>query len=471
MSASLISHVGRRGPVKLSDVAVMASAAFIGVVVTIPSVYTVPLALYAAYALVLCMIPLRLVPAALLVVWVLIPMKYLPVPDIMARTLGPNIVGVGVLSVRAGIRLAFPGPKGEATHKRPSLRIPPTLLALTAWFCICLAGTGFQGRSLAWTASMVVLTVLLALCIQAVPEAVKPLATTWCVLAALVGAVAVVETFILKQNPLYGAFYALPTGDVRPLTQVWSVYRATTTLGHPLVNSLFMAMSLPMLCQAILKRHAREKAIVLSCFVVGGLIAAGSRGAVGAAAVGGMATFVVHGFVSQRGRSVWLARIVTASLALLTVLLLANVPYLTERSGSGEGRASTEYRGDALRAAPHLVLASPLFGVGPGAAEKVRNLENSWLEWAVALGLPGFVILAWVLADAGIRALRARDEALVGTLTVLVIGAAGFNFLEGHHAGHLTLGLVLGWAYAAPRGHFLHSTGASDVPEYGQRLS
>jgi len=140
----------------------------------------------------------------------------------------------------------------------------------------------------------------------------------------------------------------------------------------------------------------------------------------------------------------------------VTIASLLGSSYLTQRAASGEAQSSLSGRFTALSAGLSLVESRPLTGYGPGIAREAAgtttgrgvSLENSWLEWTVALGVPGLLLIGCLYADALRRSLRGRDAALVGALIAFLTAAAGFNWLEGHPTGHILFGLLLGWAFA-----------------------
>ncbi len=102
-----------------------------------------------------------------------------------------------------------------------------------------------MGTAVAWTAGFAVLALLPAALVPFEPAAARPIVSTWTGLAAVLGVYASLEAWVLRDNPLLGwAYRSAPAPD--GFDQIWSVYRATTTMGHPLVNATFFAVALPL---------------------------------------------------------------------------------------------------------------------------------------------------------------------------------------------------------------------------------
>ena len=107
------------------------------------------------------------------------------------------------------------------------------------------------------------------------------------------GVLAVLETYALRSNLLYGGLYARATP---PLVQHWSHYRATTLLGHPLVNATVFASALALtVSHFVSRRRPSWLALLQMLCLVGGLAATDSRGGALAAGVGILVALVFSG--------------------------------------------------------------------------------------------------------------------------------------------------------------------------------
>jgi O-antigen ligase len=428
-------------------------AATIGLALFSESPLSVPALVYATYAVFLFAVPVRWVPCVLLLVFVLLPIKYLPVPAALSGAWGPNLVGALVLGLRTtwGFGRARPWPW------------PALAAALGIWLVLSSAAASAPFTSLSWSVSFGVLAIGVAAALRGRDDAARLLESGWLALAAFVAAFAVVEAFVLHGNPLFGRYYENPENS-RAVVQLWSVYRATTTLGHPLVNGVFLACAVPIALNWTARRRSYGS-VALTALILLGLISTGSRGAVIAAALGGMVALAVR--TSGRGAfgAVSPKRIVAGCLVGVLIIVSAGSLYLNGREDSEEGRISAGYRQAALQRGFELVREQPVFGSGPGTAyiasadqlgiargqgDLGGALENSWLELAVATGLTGMLLVLALIGEAARRALAAGDGAVLGALAAYLGAAANFNWLEAYPGGHLILGLLMGWALARP---------------------
>ncbi len=389
----------------------------------------------------LLVLPRAWLPALALALAALLPVTWLPVPRVLV-TLSPAVAVIGVWCLRlaaaeAPLRLRRPTPGSRA----------PALVAvgLAGWLVASLLLTRFVGTAVAWTAGFAVLALLPAALAPFEPAAARPIVSTWTGLAAVLGVYASLEAWVLRDNPLLGwAYRSAPAPD--GFDQIWSVYRATTTMGHPLVNATFFAVALPLAVDRAL-RHRRPLDLAAVAATGAGLLATGSRGALVAGAVAATVTCALA--VRDADARRW----APAVLALVAVGVVVGGTTLLARTASAEGRDSLTYRievlGDALAVAGDNVA----FGVGPGAAGVVKGeaergvaafpYENAWVEMVVATGAPGALLLAVLCALAARRAARAGRAGVAGAVVAYAITAATFNLLEGHRPAHVLLGALL----------------------------
>ncbi len=442
----------------------LGSSLTVAAVLAGPSEYRLPIALYALYIVVISWMPLRYVPAALLTVAVLVPTKYLLPTETLAGTLSPPLVGGVVFAVRAWAN-ARPG--------RPS-RFPVLVTGgLTAWLLVGSAASISRSTSIAWSLSFIVLVIGVSLALSHTHDAVDPLQKTWFALGLFVAAFAALETYVLHDNPVFRHVFEHPNNG-RPILQEWSVYRATTTLGHPLVNGLFLATVLPVATARFLRHRSLRAACAVALLMLG-LAATGSRGSIAAGVIGTCVVLAVRRAEPGRIRSVSYLRVLAACGVGLALAVVAASTFLGDRSGSTEGAVSTEYRKQAFDTGTALVRAHAVAGSGPGTAiivarqaeGKVRQtelggaLENSWLELAVAIGPVGLALVALLCSEALRRAIAIGSGAVAGSLVAYVVAAAGFNFLESQRPLHLFLGLLVGCALSL---HLDDIDGATPYP-------
>lgn len=426
-----------------------AGITLLGLLLAIDSEWSAPSLLLLAYVLVALLLPVHYVPPLMLAVFVLLPVRYFDIPGPLAA-LGPNVFVALILLLRLAPTLQ--------RSSREQRVLAALVAAASAWLLLASLRSVVPSTSFTWTVSFVVLALGVALAVSRMPASIEPIRVAWLVLAALVAGLAIVEVVVLRNNPIYGDVYALnPNG--RPLEQVWSVYRATTTLGHPLVNGLFLACGVVLAAQQVLLRPGLLGGVLLALILTGLLLTA-SRGPLAAAVIGVALLIAVGSRPMDRLRQLSTARL--ALLALVGVLALGAASTVVTESGrdSLEARESLTYRQDVVPVALGLARARPLTGFGPGTAGVVSAaalgyrpgefggaIENSWLELLVAIGVPGAFLVLALLADALRRAITTGAGVVLGLLATFAVAAAGFNWLEASRGGHLLLGLLLGWAF------------------------
>jgi hypothetical protein len=274
--------------------------------------------------------------------------------------------------------------------------------------------------------------------------------------SALAG-VAVVETFFLHSNPLYGSLYA-SGGD--PIVKEHT-YRATTLLGHPLVNGAVFATAAVLAVDEALTRSAGRTSLLRVLILLSGLGATTSRGST-AAAVLGIGLLVLM----RRGRTTSTLRKVAVSLAMV-VAGVVFVGGLVARNSSSEGQQSTLVRTMLIEETMRALRGHEVLGVGPGEVENYRQkfgllrfdvrsqttpniaLESTYAELLVGLGIPGLVFFLLVIVGAVVSALR--SEFLVGPACTLLTYALALGTFktEGHVQLLVVLGLLLSLTAAA----------------------
>jgi O-antigen ligase len=282
------------------------------------------------------------------------------------------------------------------------------------------------------------------------PDGLKIALRTWILLASLCGSYAGVEAFVLHRNPLFDwAYHSAPS----PLIQQWGVYRATSTLGHPLTNAAFFSTAIPLAIGIGMKeRHTGGKYIfaVIPCSI--GLLATASRAASLGAIIGTAFTLLLL-FQARDDRHRGLLRFCLVLLAFSAVTLLASGG-LVERTTSAEANTSYAYRSESFQAGKQLLAASPITGFGPGLGDlaKLRyvndghlqaGLENSWMEIAVGSGIPGLLLVISLVTLALRRNVRRKEWGLCGALTVYLFTAATSALLEQQQPYLLLFGLLL----------------------------
>ena len=377
----------------------------------------------------LFLVPVWSLPAIAFLAFAFLPVGYLnSVPEVVGRFLSPAVIVLWVYVLRW---------KMSGGVFRMAVRWPALILVLGM---VALALIGINPlRSLFWV--FVFVGAALAPSVAATgsdQRAREALSRTWLATGGLLGFAAVFES-ATHLNPL-GRFY--------DLDQHWSVYRVTTTLGHPLLNGTFFAVTACFALFTALQATGRRWPLVV-VFVVTGCAAAlsGSRSAVVALGVG-LGVGLVLSLLSRKVSAA--SKVAGIVLIVAAMVLVPNLPTFAQRAGSAEAGASTAYRDAVLRLGINLIEQRPLFGGGPGTSALLAEqtgaqlpLESAVLGTVVSLGIvgaTGFVLwLAW-LARACIR--NHRPEALTGITAFLTAGAA-FPLWETNPAAWVLVGLLM----------------------------
>ncbi len=283
-----------------------------------------------------------------------------------------------------------------------------------------------------------------------------------------VGLYAVLEGFVIHRNILFARLFEHAPWWV---SQHYNAsYRVTTLFGHPLINGLVFATAGVLAASELVRAPQRRLwAWARFAILVGATDATHSRGAAIALATGVLVVLVFargQGQASPR-RRLWLFLSLVAAGALLAYGLSA-------RNASREGQQSAQIRETVItRAAEATQLAGP-FGAGPGESEAYRrtqrlpgwqmDLENSYAQLAVSLGLIGLVLIVTVLL--AVVAAGIRNPAVVGeaaALLTLLVDIASFNAIEGHPEVGLIIALLVVAIVTSPRAVERSARGALSV--------
>lgn len=388
--------------------------------------------------------PLRILPALALAGFALVPVKQLPFPG-EPGTLSPGLLVTSVWIARhASSRRRRDGNQDIAGA---------VMLLLAGTIVVTAVLSASRWNSATWALSFIALGLAPIALLRGSDRRTRDLLVlVWIRLGAVLGVWAIVEATVLHRNPILD--WAYHTAQP-PVLQVWSTYRATTTLGHPLVNALFFSLS-SVLCYSEWKRRGGGVALLCLAATIGGLLATSSRGGVLAVIVGVAVYTAVQTLSMNSVRSGRLGMPVVV-IALLAAGIFGVA--ILHRTNSSEGQSSSDFRRTTLTDGVALARRSPLLGVGMGntdaarksaATGKFRNvgLENSWVELIVGLGIPGAMLMAFFLARPVAAAARSGDAAAAALVCTYCVMAASFNLLEQNRPAHLLFGLVLGLAYS-----------------------
>ncbi|NBX35954.1 MAG: O-antigen ligase domain-containing protein [Planctomycetes bacterium] len=250
---------------------------------------------------------------------------------------------------------------------------------------------------------------------------------------------------------------------------------ATGWFGFANVFATVAAASATLLASAALGggRIVVRALLALSALLCAGLVvASGSKGGVGALAVGAVAMVLLRR--SER----WAHGLALLPIAALLALVVRGI------IGEGWGEQSLWFRWHYLLGAVRTLADAPLFGVGPagfqaafmlvrpdGAVEEVTSAHGSFADWAAALGVTGLALGGTVLgllwhggarmrhaADATVGEARIVREIALASVVFGVILAALFEApaLDGYswlwRAAGAAAGVAAAWAVAQQGG-------------------
>jgi hypothetical protein len=387
--------------------------------------------------------PLRYLPGLALLVALLVPTELSSLPhELQGASLG--ILPLAIWIIRA--------PR--------STRIPAGLSAVASlfgvWLILSLLFAPLRtNKGLEWLFTVGLATVF---AVVSAPEGLKAPAfrALFLNIATILGVYALLEGFILHHNILFGPIFEHTSWWA---TQRLSAsYRVTTLLGHPLVNGLIFATA-SVLSASDLARRSRRTLFSLARFVIliGATDAAHSRGATISLAVGVLVVIIF----SRTGGKGWATRrlVLVMGLFLGAAVLVYG---LQARDESRGGRVSAEVRVAVITRASEAVHDVGAFGAGPGESEAYRrskrlpgwqiDLENSYAQLAVSLGVIGALLLSLLLIAVVVVGLK--NDLVTGeaaALLAILVDISGFNAIEGHPNVGVVIMLFVIAIITAPR--------------------
>lgn len=376
------------------------------------------------------LLPVWVLPSVGVWLFALVPIGYVQgVPPFVARFWTPAVVVLAIWVVRVAL----------GRGRRAFVRSLQWMAPLTA----LLLALGFQGlsstRSVNWTVVLVVCVALpTALLASFDDRTSSTLLRSWFALGILLSLAAIIESLV-EANPL-ARYYNFD--------QHWALYRVTTTLGHPLLNGTFFAVTACVAAFSALRRDG-ARASAFCCFCLSALAAGltGSRSGVYALVCGlgvGLLVMLVSGRASLANKLLGIA------LGTAALLVLPALPTIAGRASSAEGIASGLYRDQVVQLAGKLFLAQPWFGYGPGTSiiATARSgaklpLENSVLGSLVSLGVVGSLGVLFLVILVLIAVLRGGRPDGIAAVAAFVVAGSAFPLWESNPAALALLGLII----------------------------
>ncbi|HYP45888.1 MAG TPA: O-antigen ligase family protein [Propionibacteriaceae bacterium] len=373
-------------------------------------------------------LPAWTLPSLSLVLFALVPVGYLAmVPEVLGRFVTPSVVLMTcwLLRVRLG-RTRWSRRGALWLLSLAGLLVALSLCSITIW------------RSLLWSAVFTVAALLPAAWHQAAGYRTRAALTrTWLLLGAGLGALALVEG-VARRNPLSMLY---------TVEQHWSVYRVETTIGHPLLNGTFFAVTA---CIAFfsIRSEGRNGLLPLAVFALcsAGATLSGSRSAV-YALIAGLGVGVMVLLLSRRaGLGL---KLLALSVTVVTVAVVPNVPIITTRASSAEAGRSTQYRDMVVQLATELFAKHPYIGTGPGSSgtaaantDTPLTIESAVLGTLVSTGIIGSAALAIFLLTICVRAARSGSPGCVAALAAFVVTGSAYPLWESNPAAWVLVGWI-----------------------------
>jgi hypothetical protein len=371
----------------------------------------------------------------------LLPLNLLPIAAVLAAV----VIPVQLYKVPVGtLPFAIWVLRSQRLHISTSIRLLGT--GLGCWLILSeLAAPFHTNLGFLWFVTMMVTVVMPIVLQRGMPGG--SLRSFYVNLAGALALYAIVEAVVLHNNPIFGELYAHSTTD--PVRQVWSTYRSTTLIGHPLVNAVIFGSALILSIDTYLSSFQRSAFAAARCVaLLGGLAATVSRGPTIAAAVG-----VVVLLIARRGDTVSISKRTLITAAIVCAALIA-VPLLLARGESNQGRESLQQRSHLVQDTEAALGNRYLLGVGPGQAEAFRSregllqvklpLESMFAQVLVELGIPGVTLLfALILTIIGRGLFDQRSVGPASALLTTLIALCTFDSIELRQSLMIVLGMLI----------------------------
>lgn len=375
------------------------------------------------------LLPRLALPAAALWLFTLLPVGYMGFPRAFGQYVTPAVVVVAVWMLRTAFAHRMAG----------LLKVPIRGWIIAAPLMLLLllsaADTEDTEATIAWTAAFIICVIAPALLGQICTDDIWPVVRfAFAGIAFFIGFLAVIDV-IAHFNPWTNVI------SVRLKTYQWSVFRAKTSLGHPLNTSLVGSVALGVCLFAAVEVRRKWPYLLASAFASGAVILSVARTGVFAVALAvlvGLVSLIFSGNQPNVRQHVSRGGGIIASLVLAGLLILAVVwsPLLKARNASSEAAGSTAVRSANLENVRGLVAERPILGFGPGSSSSVyadlynRPLENSFLQLVVSIGLPSFaLVLAGFCSLIAVAGLRSRASISAG-LVAFLVSASGYNVID-----------------------------------------
>ncbi|WP_142132870.1 hypothetical protein [Arthrobacter sp. SLBN-83] len=386
--------------------------------------------------IVAAIVPVRFLPGLAFATFLLLPITYMPqVNPFIGRYLSPALFFLVVWFIRSR-RTATGGV------------IPKSWLFLAilllGWAVLSFIWSIDSSRSIAWTGTVACVFLGPALMARrAETSTVAALSKSWLWIGLFLSAMAVAEG--LTSTSFLGSLYSNTESGAIGFNQVWSESRATTTLGHPLMNATFFATT----AAYAIMNSARTKSrlsLYAGAACTAGSVFTVSRSAVTALAVGlvvGVVAVAVTKAMSFGRKTVWTAAAVCAGLVVM------NSPLIAARSQSAEGDSSSVLRAVLLDAAIRISGEGNFIGAGAGASQSRATMagmtlpfENSYAGVLVSLGGFGVAVFALLIAGLVLTGIRRGLPEVAAATTAFGVQIAAYPLVDNVPVALIVLGVL-----------------------------
>ncbi|MHA7289661.1 hypothetical protein ACX80V_08460 [Arthrobacter sp. MDT3-24] len=393
-----------------------------------------------ALALLACTLslPRHWLPGMALALFVLLPITYMPsVNPVFGRYLAPALGMLLIWMLRS-----IGKPQGTIG------RVPK----LWTWIACLLLGLSTASaawsldpaRSLFWTFTVGIAFIGFAWMGQkADHRSVASLTATWLSLGLFIGAMAIAEG--VTSTSFLQAIYANQDSSGIGFNQLWSTFRVTTTLGHPLMNATFLATTSAFGIMHAARTNSKL-ALVSGVLCGAGAVLTVSRSAVGALAAGlclGLITVLTTKSMSFGRKAFWTLGAVAAAWAVATT------PIVQERSASAEGEGSSRLRSILLDLALDAAASDGFTGSGAGSSAQRSVLagitlpfENSYAGVLVSLGIAGLALMMVLMLGLLIIAVVQNNPAGAAALATFSIQISAYPLVDNVPISMIMLGAL-----------------------------
>lgn len=403
--------------------------------------------------LVLFLLPVQTLPAIVLAILAVFPMRLIP-SDGPFNALPPLAILMGIWVFRRLVLGHRPagatGIPPDADDFAPRFGVYVMAVLMVAWLLTSLVVTVGDETSIGWTMSFIASVLLPLLVFDARHEA-RLLAGTFLVVGALVG-VYLLGEMLIGYSPLYGPINAL-VGSGAEEELEFSVYRASAGFAHPLFAAAFLSIPSAMGVGMWLM-SGRLLPLVAAALSGAGVLATVSRGSLAAVAVAvAFGILFAPVFIGWRNIARWLQLVVLTAIAGLLAL---NFGPLVERTESMESQISAGVRERAFDIAVKAANASGWVGTGAGTSGETGRLydsiviENSMLQLLMSLGAPGLLLFVLFIGALIWAAWRHANLAVIMGIIAYVVSITSFNSLDAVRSMHVVLGFLVIMAINRP---------------------